>query len=252
MTLPARWWIGPTRPREQGIRRAVDWLVGRSGDAALLVEARSHLSQDDYIGEILGAAVVAQLVKGASVTLPTGARLRLLSRHGQRVAPRVLGPLLVVHPDKPLLDYADQIAGATDLLVVPWDVADVAYWIEQWSARNLDAPTTVTTAGPRLNPVVACALKTIMEFTANQPLLRGKDKPRVIEALRLLVEAGEEVVARDIRGWVARHEHGNPRLADDIAGLANDVLEGKRFPSHARCWKPDVVEVWRSHASKGG
>lgn len=71
------------------------------------------------------------------------------------------GPVLAAYLTKQLLDMLDDLYEVTEILVVPWRLAEVQYWVDTWAPQELGGLVQATPRTPIRNPVVFEALRTV-------------------------------------------------------------------------------------------
>lgn len=252
--MTKRLWIPNTHPNREVVNRAVEWLDSVTPalePAGLVVGTLSWLRGGD-LEAVLGDSMIRLLTSNRACKLPSGGRLEAISMHGNRGRVAFHGPLLLVYADKKRLDFADQIDGATEILVVPWQHKDVADWVAQWGAVQLGGMgSEASRLGLGLNQVVCAALRTILGTRLLIPTegrLRSKDKAPVLNMLELLHRNGETFAPDQLRSWAITEAGCSPAFADDLAAIAANVIAG-HAPLSPAWWNDQAIASWRARAA---
>jgi hypothetical protein len=135
-----RYWIDEHGPVPAAVSRGILWLsqVVLDDKVGYLAVPIKRNVKHGTISDAIGDAAAKALVNGTkSVTLPSGHDLRLFTK---KTAPGIVHgePILVVYPDVKLLEVVDGIQGVSDILVVPWTLAEVEPWVEKWGAEKYE------------------------------------------------------------------------------------------------------------------
>jgi hypothetical protein len=257
--MTKRWWVPNAYPNERVVHRAFEWLdtaTPRHGSAAIVVAARTRLHGGD-IEHVLGTHAIKALTAKRVCWFPSGGRLEVISMHGNRRDLRFNGPLLLVYAGHELLEFADRIQGATEILVIPWRNSDVASWVPRWGAQlpnwtaewraaefRRSQPVSPATHGS-IDPVVNMALRELFgSFIDHDDTVRPEDRPLLIGLLTLLRENGVDFTPEQIHAWVATIRGGHRMLADDLAGIVRDVIAGRQH-GRVQLWGKDSLVRWR-------
>jgi len=121
------------------LARGFDWLEElacenpRKRHALVAHPAKSGVLK--VLWPVIGDDAARALVKNGVVRLSSGVEASLLFE--RRHMHLWEGPVLAVYPTKRLLDMVDQLHGVTDVLVIPWRLEEVLFWIKAWEAMPL-------------------------------------------------------------------------------------------------------------------
>lgn len=96
-----------------------------------------------------------------------------------------------------------------------------------------------------LSPVIRMALGDLDALLAPGGNLRPEDRPLAMGLLAVLHDHREAFTPEQVRAWVATRPGGNPALADDLAAVARDVIDGRDLHLASRWWNEKSVERWR-------
>lgn len=240
-------------PNPQAIEDGLRWLDSIctstqkcNGLVAFLGKAQSERVMSEVIGERLAKA----LTRNEKVKLSNSSvELSLLTEREEHF--KWEGPVLAVYPSKNLLDKIDSLFGVTHVLVIPWTLDEIQYWINTWSAYELGTQPPKSKRKFISNPVVEEALVSLTAtVNVSTGLIHPLDKASAIDLFRRLKAAGEYFDPEEVRAWLVAEGSWKPKYADDVAKVARGVIEGKRFRGTRSRWKEDIVEIWREEAKK--
>ncbi|MDX6768926.1 MAG: hypothetical protein SF051_05295 [Elusimicrobiota bacterium] len=235
------------------LKKGLVWL-GRLAEsdpakrkAAIAVYTKGQLS-GTTIETVLGTPACKALAKGqtvgfgkATLSLIT-ARERIYSWNG---------PILAAYPPKKLLDALDDVTGVTDLMVIPWTMEEIDFWVKAWSAEELGS-TAPKPERPSLDPVVVAALKTLTDtVNLSTGITHPSDKMAALDTFRILVGHGVAYHPSAVRAWLVGQGGWSPRDADAVQEIAQGYLDGKRFRGHGQpFWGDNIINSWREEAAK--
>lgn len=240
-------------PNPQAIKDGLRWLDSVctitnkcNGLLAFLGKEQSQR----VMSEVLGEHEAKTLAKNGSIKLPNSAvELSLMTLRDKPY--NWNGPVLVVYPSKELLDMIDSLFDVTHVLVIPWTLEEMQYWINTWGAYELGTQPTKSKKELVSNPVVEEAL---ISLTARVNVSTGishpLDRASAIDLFRRLKATGEHFDPEEVRAWLVAEGNWKPKYADEVAEVARGVIEGKRFRETRSRWKEDIVEIWREEAKK--
>ena len=139
------------------------------------------------------------------------------------------GPILALWPTKSLMDTIDSLKGENDVLMVPWTLEEVQFWIDTWNARELGTDDSAT-APRRINTAVEIALERLDSIVNKSTgILHPSDRKTAIETFTKLRNNGTPFNPEEVRAWLIRESGWEPRHADDVSRVAKAVLEGRRL-----------------------
>src|SRR5690606_24033833 len=153
------------------------------------------------------------------------------------------------YPNKKLLDKIDNMRGVTDVLVIPWSLQEVQYWIDTWQAIEFGASEhqTETTFS---DPVVEEALKSLTSrVNLSSGIAHPRDKATAVDLFKKLKVAKIAYDPSEIRGWLVRHSWRSDD-ADAVKDIATKIQQGKSVRAAQGGGADDIVSVWRERATK--
>lgn len=181
-------------PNPQAIKDGLRWLDSIctstqkcDGLLAFLVKSQSI----DVMSEVIGETLAKALAKSGKIKLP-GLSVRLSLMTEREKFYRWDGPVLAVYPSKELIDKIDTLFDVTHVLVIPWTLQEIQYWISTWDAHELGTQPTGRTKKLVSNPVVEEALISLTAAVNKATgLSHPLDKASAIDLFRRLRAAGE-------------------------------------------------------------
>jgi hypothetical protein len=136
------------------------------------------------------------------------------------------------------------------MLVVPWILEETKPWIRTVNAKDLDAPTDSPPEELIKSKVVAQALRTLSAMVNKSTgILHPLDKGKAIETFTILRDAGESFSPVDVKAFLIREEGWKANYAQDVADIAQKVLEHKKLQGGTHSLRQDILEMWRKEAS---
>jgi len=238
-------------PKPDAVKRGLVWLLelGRKENkksALLAVPVLDNLS--GVIEEVLGERAIKALKQGSGINLDAVVTVSLVTERKDIFNHQ--GPVLAVYPNKKLLDKIDNIRGVTDVLVIPWSLQEVQYWIETWQATELGSSGTSPASASFSDPVVEEALKSLTSrVNLSTGISHPMDKAAAVDLFRKLRAAKITYDPSEIRGWLVRHGWESDD-ADAVKDIAEKISQGRAVRSANGGWADDIVRVWREKASK--
>src|SRR3989338_6943264 len=177
---------------EEAFKLGLGWLVQlvekdlAKRRARLAICTKRNLQ--GVIEDVLGGSSIRMLGKGESVTLNEKVEVTLLTER-ERIYSWP-GPILAAFPSKRLLDAIDALYDTTDVLVVPWTIGEVQYWIDTWGAAEFPSGTRPASM-LALDPVLQEALRSLTEtVNLSTGISHPSDRAAAIGAFRALHGAG--------------------------------------------------------------
>lgn len=241
-------------PDEEAIRSAFQWLLSYGEEsednrhAILAVNTKSVL--DGVISSVVGEDVVKQLKNTKKVNLDEG-ELHLVTKRID-ASSWDKGPALVIYPDKDLLDKIDEMSKVTDVLVVPWKIEEIQFWIDQWGATELGGASSGSQPSIT-DPVVKQALESLHRgVNVSSGLTHSSDRSKAIELFRILDRSGHQFDPPTIRAWLVSEKDWSPSNADEVQEVAEDVLAGKQLQFESGNWGDEILSQWRDEADTQG
>lgn len=250
-----RYYIHTEGPDEHAVRLGFAWLADSAKHAGAPVTALLAVTVKDnlrgVISNVIGDQIVTALAAGKTVPIAhTPISIRLITL---RTKHSILqgGPVLALYPTKKLLDMLDELYGVTEILVVPWRLAPVQYWIDTWAPQELTSSATTAPAVTVKNPVVVEALKTLTStVNLSTGISHPSDHKAAIDLFHRLTEANEQFEPLEVRAWLVSQGGWSPRDADQVRSIAEAVLARRRIRGGGRFWADDIVKQWRSRVSE--
>lgn len=237
----------------QAIRNGFAWLIqlsksDTSKSAALLAAPTQSTLRGD-ISSVIGDKAMSNLTRGHAVTLNSSAKVSLLTE--RTVLYSWNGPILAICPTKKLLDKIDGLIGVTDVLVIPWILQEVQYWIDTWAATELGSIPRVITGKPFSDPVVEAALEALTNrVNLSTGILHPLDRAAAIDLFRILRDNGILYDPDEIRAWLVSQGGWRPSYADDVKKVAEAILARKALKGQRRAWSDNILEILRERANK--
>lgn len=237
-------------PKTDSVKQGLGWLLNlgqnESKKSALLaVPVLDNLS--GIIAEVLGDSAVKALKNGNSLNLNSIVSVSLLTE--RKDVPKHQGTVLAVYPNKKLLDKIDNMREVTDVLVIPWSLQEVQYWIETWQATEFGASEHQSETAFS-DPVVEEALKSLTSrVNLSTGIAHPRDKATAVDLFRKLKAAKITYDPSEIRGWLVRHSWRSDD-ADAVKDIAEKIQQGRSVRAVQGGWADDIVSVWRERASK--
>ncbi|MCY4020012.1 MAG: hypothetical protein OXG39_11445 [Chloroflexi bacterium] len=162
------------------------------------------------------------------------------------------GPALVMYPNARLLEKMDDDDRVTDVLVVPWIMADIEEWIQIWRAQQLGMEGEQLREPEFSDPVVEAALKTLtIRVNLSTGIAHPSDRDLAVWVFLRLNLARILYDPVEIKGWLVRHGWKS-RHADAVKEVATKIQSGKRVRINSRreMLVDNIVEIWRESALK--
>jgi len=238
---------------QQAITKGITWLMqlaksdANKRSALLAVPTLSNLRGD--ISSVIGDKAVTTFNKGQTVLLNNLLEVSLMTE--RKALYSWNGPILAIYPTKKLLDQIDSLPGVTDVLVIPWNIQEVEYWIDTWAATELGAAPQVTTRKPFSNPIVEAALEALTErVNLSTGILHPLDRAVAVDLFRILRDNGIPYDPGEIRVWLVSQGGWRPSDADDVKKLAEAILARKALKGQRRAWSDDILEIFEQRTKK--
>lgn len=226
------------------VKKGINWLLQfKSG--YLAVNQNSNL--DGLIAEVLGQQKVKELVKTGNTMINSTLLTLVTERKPVRISdPR---PLAAFFVDTKFLDVLQSIPTLPAMLVVPWLLEEVKPWIRTVNAKDLDTPKNELPEELIKNGVIVQALRTLSALVNKSTgILHPLDRDSAIEIFKTLKNAGEDFTPEDAKAFLIREEGWKATYAQDVADIAQKVLEGKKLQYRSGRLRPDLLDIWRKEA----
>jgi hypothetical protein len=235
-------------PEPESVRKAFSWLL-QSAKPRGFVAVHVYANLDGMIRETIGDAVVKALRTRGRIVVQ-GSEIVLLTEH-KLVYNGQNSPLLAFYPNPKFLDELDSIPSISAMLVVPWNFSEVEPWIRARSASELGVPS-VTPTGPSVQSrVVEQALKGLtLRVNLSTGISHPRDHAAAVQMFEILKRAGESFSPDEVKAWLIGKGGWKATHAQDVAEVAQKVLEGRRLRTAMPAWAPNILEIWRQDAEK--
>jgi hypothetical protein len=239
------YFINSEGPAVDSVKKAFGWLF--SYDSGYIAAAGNN-NLNGVISDVIDQQAVKSLIATNSLRF-SGKEFFLITER----KPIYLGkglPLLAFYPSAKFLDKLQSIPNISAMLVVPWTKQEIEPWIRTVNATELGAPARpVQELIP--NKVVVQALKSLsMSVNKSTGIIHPSDKGTAIQTFTILRDAGEKFSPEDVKAWLIREGGWNATYAQDVADLAQKVLDYRKLQGGHPHWRPDILEIWRDDASK--
>jgi hypothetical protein len=218
------------------------------GNQTALLAVPGKKSLDGVITSVLGEKIKKELSNNNEIILPQNLGKVVLLTERSTKTKYISGPSLVVYPTKKILDIIDSYPNITDVLVIPWHKDyDVPEWIETWHASELGHKKREVS--PLIeNKVIIEALKSLLiSINKSTGISHPADKGATINLFKLLKKEKELFNSKEIRSWLVAEGKIDPKYADDIAKVAQNVLDGKPLRGEIPSWNSNIVKKWREN-----
>lgn len=257
MTARKKLYISSYGPVEEPIKIGFRWLLNaalREGKTQAYLAAPTMRILDGVVADCLGNAFVKVLKRDKRISVShEGARLALglLTERIDPYSP-YQGPALVMYPNARLLEKVDDHHEVTDVLVVPWIMADIEEWIQIWHAQELGMEAEQPNEPAFSDPVVEAALKSLtMRVNLSTGIAHPSDRDLAVWVFLRLNQARIRYNLVEIKGWLVRHGWRS-KHANAVKEVAAKIQNGKRVRIHSRreMLVDNIVEKWRESTSK--
>lgn len=237
-------------PDEEAIEVACAWLrqLGeqdvKKQEAVLAVNTKREL--EGVFSDVVGEAAA----KALSDKQPLQVGETEIQVMTKRIDPSGWqgGPVLALYPDEKLLNKMDEMAGVTDVLVVPWSKETVEFWIDTWGATALRSDAEGES--PKIDdPVVKEAVETLDALVnTSTGITHSSDRATCIEIFKTLHSNGFSFDPKTVRAWLVAEKGWDPDYADDVKKVAEGVQAGKRFQYDQGGLANDILDRWKEKA----
>jgi hypothetical protein len=235
-------------PELGAVKKPFSWLVQNAKPRGF-VAVHVYANLDGVIREAIGDAVVKALRNQGRIVVQ-GSEIVLMTEHkliynGQN------SPLVAFYPNAKFLDDLDSIPNISAMLVVPWNFSEVEPWIRARSASELGVPS-VTPTGPSVRSrVVERALQGLtLRVNLSTGISHPRDDDAAVQMFEILKRAGESFSPDEVEAWLIGKGGWKATHAQDVAEVAQKVLEGRRLRTGMPAWAPNILEIWRQDAEK--
>jgi hypothetical protein len=151
------------------------------------------------------------------------------SRSGYRIG----APVLAIWPPEEVLELAEQMATRSSLCVIPWEMADIAAWIERTGAKCLvegfDAPVRAT-----LPADIEEELRHVAAFGGHNGFLGGGEKEVSIRAFHRIARRQGAPTREGIEDYFRSGGEVNADGVRRAGKWYEEVQQGKRHLDYRR------------------
>ena len=151
------------------------------------------------------------------------------SRAGYRIG----GPVLAIWPPEEVLELAEQMATRSSLCVIPWQMADIAAWIERTGATCLveGFDTPVRTSLPA---DIEEELRHVVAFGGHNGFLGGGEKEIAIRAFHGIARRQDAPSREGIEDYLRSSGEVNADGVRRAGKWYEEVQQGKRHLDYRR------------------
>jgi len=246
MSEKKSYFIRAEGPDHDAVEKAFRWLLENSKPKGFLAIALVG-NLTGVIGDVLGERIVKALreegrvvISGIEIVLVTS---RKIIYDGENA------PLLAIYPRGKYLDELDSIPNVSAMLVVPYIMKEIELWIKARSASELGVAQPPKELPLVSNKVVEAALRSLTaRVNMSTGIAHPTDREATIQALMILKDAGETFVPDEIKAWLISKGGWRATDAQEVAEVAQKVLEGRRLRYGSPAWVPNILEIWQEEA----
>jgi len=236
-------------PNVQSAKKAFLWFLKYPSDRGFLA-VMGYGNLRGVISDILGDRAIKSLMKTGSLRLD-GKEILLVTERKFIYSGKNF-PLTAFYPSSKFLDELDSIPNLSAMLVVPWIMKEVEPWVRTRNAQELEAEKAEP-AELIPNKIVVEALKSLTAtVNVSTGVAHPRDREATIQTFMILRDAGEYFNPEDVKAWLIRNGKWKAPDAQEVAVLAQKVLEGRRLKKGSSRWRKDILEIWREEAKKSG
>jgi hypothetical protein len=249
MSPKETYYIDSEGPAKSAVEEAISWLLRNTKEIGYIA-VMGYGTLQGYIKEVLGDRAIKSLtrkngqirIKGKTLTLVTERR-KIYNARGE--------PIVAFYPNKKFLDEVDSISNVSALLVVPWLKKDIEGWVRTYNASKLNKSPKKPLSLLIDNRVVVEALKGLSAIVNKATGLSDpRDRDTAVQTFTKLRDAGEFYDPGSVKSWLVRHGGWKAPLAEEVAEVAQEVLEGRRLRKGREMYKKNIIDIWRKEAKK--
>jgi len=233
-------------PDRGTVAKAFRWLLENSKAKSFLAIAVIG-NLNGVIGDVLGERIVKALRKEGKVAI-SGIEIVLVTKRNI-IYDGENAPLLAFYPSSKYLDELDSIPNISAMLVVPWTMKDIELWIRARNATEVGVVQPPKELPLVSNKVVEAALRSLTaRVNVSTGIAHPMDREATIQALMILRDAGERFVPDEIKAWLISKGGWRATDAQEVAEVAQKILDGRRLRYGASAWALNILEIWREEA----
>ena len=235
-------------PSSNSVKKAFEWLVKYPSEKGFLA-VMGYGNLRGAISDVLGDKAVKTLIKKGSLVL-SGKEILLITKRKPTYSGDNL-PLVVFFPTSKFLDEMDSIPNVSAMLVVPWIMKEVEPWIRTWNATELGAKKKKVVPTLVKNKVVEQALKSLTAcVNVSTGITHPRDKDRAVQTFIILRDGGEMFTPDEIKAWLIAKGGWKATDAQEVAEVAQKVLDRRRLRRGRPTWRKGILKIWRKEAAK--
>ena len=229
------------------VKKAFEWLVKYPSERGFIA-VMGYGNLKGAISDVLGDKAVKTLIKTGSLVL-FGKEILLVTERKPIYSGKNL-PIVVFFPTSKFLDKMDSISDVSAMLVVPWNMKEVELWIRTWNATELGKQKQQKK--PLVsNKVVEQALRSLTSLVnVSTGIVHPRDRSRAIQTFEILRDAGEVFTPDEVKAWLIAEGGWKATHAQEVAEVAQKVLDRRRLRKGRPAWRKDILKIWREEASK--
>jgi len=248
MSSREAFFVNSEGPDDTAALKAFQWLLKRSeSNCFLAVNVYGNLG--GVISGVLGDEAIKVLKKTGTLRLKNKNIILVTERNF--IYDGKNSPLLGFYPTRSFLDKLDSIQNLSAILILPWIMKNIEPWIRTRNAVDLETQQRVEE--PRLidNKVVVQALKSLTAtVNVSTGITHPLDKEAAVQTFTILRDAGESFNPADVKAWLIRFGKWNATDAQEVAAVAQKVLDRRRLRKGRPHWRKDILKIWREEAEQ--
>jgi len=234
-------------PSSDSVKKALKWLIKYPSEKGFIA-VMGHAILKGVISDVLGESAIKTLIKKGRLFLSEKEILLVTERKPVDVGGGL--PMVVFFPTSQFLDKMDSIPNLSAMLVVPWRMKEIELWIKARNATELGKQKPHREPLIR-NKVVEQALKDLtLLVNVSTGIAHPSDRNRAIQTFEILRNAGEEFTPEEIKAWLIAKGGWKAVHAQEVAELAQKVLQGKKLRKGPPVWRKDILKIWRKKAKE--
>lgn len=233
-------------PNEEAAKKAFRWLIQKK---KVFLAVMGYGNLKGVISNIVGQQFVKCLKKDGKA-LRLGTEVTLVTER-KSIYDGNDTPLVAFYPTKKFLDQLDSIPNVSEILVVPWIWEKLEPWIKTWNATELGTAPQARQSPLVSNPVVRQALKSLTAVVnVSTGILHPMDRATAIQTFEILRDGDEMFTPTEVKAWLIAKGGMKATDAQEVAEVAQKVLEYRKLRKGKPVWEKNILEMWRKDAAK--
>jgi len=246
MTERKSYFIRSSGPSDEAVRKAFRWLIPKK---KVFLAVLGYGNLEGVVSDVIGQHIVKRLQKDSKVVL-SGTEVVLVTER-KLIYDAGSAPIVSIYPTSKFLDQLDSIRNVSEILVVPWNFEEVEPWIRTWNATELGAAPQVRPSPLVSNTVVQQALRSLTAIVnVSTGISHPRDRTTAIQTFEILRDAGETFTPGEVKAWLIAEGGWKATDAQEVAEVAQKVLEYRRLKKVGPVWRSNILEIWREEAKK--